>query len=292
MELNTISIAEFIKEELKDANFFSDDLLVTNNIAHAEQFKYPCRINAITFLICLSGDIDCSVNLKDYDVRANGVLVSFPENIIRIDNTRDFDGYVLLISSSYLENLHVDIRQKLVSYMSLKENPLTAVSRDDMICLSHYCQLIKEALGTKCKESKDIISGLIQSFIFKIISIINICQSSIDISSTAKSNVQQYFEKFMTLLSTYHTRERSVKFYASRMNLTGNYLSGLVKSYSGKSASEWIIEYVILEAKALLKFSGLNIQQVAYELNFPSQSMFGKYFKKQTGMSPKVYIKS
>ena len=96
----------------------------------------------------------------------------------------------------------------------------------------------------------------------------------------------------MTLLASYYDKERSVRFYAEKLNLTSNYLSGIIKDYTGKTASEWIEEYVILEAKALLKFSGLNIQQVAYELNFPSQSMFGKYFKKQTGMSPKVYIKS
>ena len=43
---------------------------------------------------------------------------------------------------------------------------------------------------------------------------------------------------------------------------------------------------MILEAKNLLRYSGRNVQQVAYELNFPNQSAFGKYFKHITGMSP------
>ena len=50
-----------------------------------------------------------------------------------------------------------------------------------------------------------------------------------------------------------------------------------------------IDEFVILEAKNLLRFSGKNIQQIAYELNFPNQSSFGKYFKHLTGMSPSEY---
>jgi AraC-like DNA-binding protein len=83
-----------------------------------------------------------------------------------------------------------------------------------------------------------------------------------------------------------------VSFYAEEMNLTPNYLSGLMKTYSGKTASEWIDEYVIIEAKTLLKFSGFNIQQVAYKLNFPNQSTFGKYFKRLTGMSPKSYVET
>ena len=47
-----------------------------------------------------------------------------------------------------------------------------------------------------------------------------------------------------------------------------------------------------LEVKALLKSTNMTIQQISDELNFPSQSFFGKYFKLVVGMSPKEYEKS
>ena len=47
--------------------------------------------------------------------------------------------------------------------------------------------------------------------------------------------------------------------------------------------------YILMEAKYLLKYSGLSIQEVAYRLSFPNQSFFGKYFKQHTGMSPSTY---
>ena len=56
-----------------------------------------------------------------------------------------------------------------------------------------------------------------------------------------------------------------------------------------KSAGEWIDSYVIQEAKNLLRYSGKNVQQIAYELNFTNQSSFGKYFKNITGMSPTAF---
>ena len=46
---------------------------------------------------------------------------------------------------------------------------------------------------------------------------------------------------------------------------------------------------MILEAKTLLKYSGMSIQEIAYELNFSTQSFFGKYFKQHTGESPSRY---
>ncbi|MDE5552524.1 MAG: helix-turn-helix domain-containing protein, partial [Muribaculaceae bacterium] len=59
--------------------------------------------------------------------------------------------------------------------------------------------------------------------------------------------------------------------------------------HTGFTAVEWINRYIILEAKVMLSSTNMNVQQIAEELNFPSQSFFGKYFKKATGVSPKDF---
>jgi len=62
-----------------------------------------------------------------------------------------------------------------------------------------------------------------------------------------------------------------------------------VRNVSGKTASDWIDNFVLLEAKIMLKSTNLTIQQISQELNFPSQTFFGKYFKRLSGVSPKEY---
>ena len=66
----------------------------------------------------------------------------------------------------------------------------------------------------------------------------------------------------------------------------------MVKEISGRTAGEWIENYVTVEAKVLLRSTDLTIQEIASRLNFTNQSFFGKYFKHQTGMSPSEYRKS
>ncbi len=78
-------------------------------------------------------------------------------------------------------------------------------------------------------------------------------------------------------------------FYARELCITPKYLTTLIRRVSGKSVSEWIDIYVVLEAKALLRFSNRSVQEVAYALNFPNQSFFGSYFKRITGMSPSEF---
>ena len=69
--------------------------------------------------------------------------------------------------------------------------------------------------------------------------------------------------------------------------LTPKHISGQIKTYSGKCALDWINDYVVLEAKMMLRYTVMTIQEISNSLNFPTQSAFGKYFKLQVGTRPK-----
>ena len=97
--------------------------------------------------------------------------------------------------------------------------------------------------------------------------------------------------RFIKEISMNFRKERTVNFYAERLNITHGHLSTTVKSVTGKTPLRWIEEYVVKEACALLHSSTLTVQQISDHLGFPSQSFFGKYFKRIIGCSPSVYSK-
>ena len=80
-----------------------------------------------------------------------------------------------------------------------------------------------------------------------------------------------------------------MNFYADKLFVTPKHLSAVLKEISGRTAGEWIDHRVILEAKMLLRTTGMNIQEISLALNFSNQSFFGKYFKHLTGISPRDY---
>ena len=81
-------------------------------------------------------------------------------------------------------------------------------------------------------------------------------------------------------------------FYAKELEITTKHLGRTIKAQTGFTASEWLDRLVVLEAKVLLKSTSMTIQQIAEELNFSSQSFFGKYFKNLVGISPKEFRNS
>lgn len=104
--------------------------------------------------------------------------------------------------------------------------------------------------------------------------------------ATSRSRNEEYFNQFMGVLTRHYMQQRSVGFYAEQLNLTPKYLTTIIRKTSGRTAVQWIDDYVVLEAKNLLKYSTMSIQEISYYLNFPNQSFFGKYFKNHTGMTP------
>lgn len=112
---------------------------------------------------------------------------------------------------------------------------------------------------------------------------------STEIGFTYKSAGDVLYERFMDLLFLRHGKKWSVTFYASELCVTPKYLSSIVKKVSGKTPTEWINENTVHEIEYRLCHTQASIKEIAYELDFPNVSFFGKFFKSHKGISPKRY---
>lgn len=104
-----------------------------------------------------------------------------------------------------------------------------------------------------------------------------------------KTNSNEIFDKFLKLVNLYAKKERNIQFYADKLFLSPHYFSSIIKKESGQTVMYWINKQVILEAKVLLKHSNKLVFEISDELNFLNASFFNKFFKNQTGMTPKKF---
>lgn len=97
---------------------------------------------------------------------------------------------------------------------------------------------------------------------------------------------QLLFKNYLTLINTHYIEKRQVEAYAEMLFVTPNHLSQTIKSVSGKNALHFINERLLTEARSLISYTELSIAEIAYKLDFSDPSNFGKFFKKQLGMTP------
>ncbi|MCM1519260.1 MAG: helix-turn-helix domain-containing protein [Lachnoclostridium sp.] len=260
----------------------------------------PIRIDGICWLACFEGSAELNINLDHVTLQPNTLVLTNPDSIIEINGISDdaIDCYCLLVSREFMHDLNFDIN--IISTLPRRKSftprlNVFNINPEDANLLRSYFDLIhyNTVSNTDDVYVRSIARCLIAALCYQIIQLArkNFAASDDLAEDDSKPRLRRigYVDNFISLLYRYHREQRSVTFYASKLFISPKYLSLIIKEATGRSAAELIDEFVILEAKNLLRFSGKNIQQVAYELNFPNQSSFGKYFKHLTGMSPSEY---
>ncbi len=287
---NEISIENLLEQDIPELVGYHKDIMMVNNFGDISLFVHPVRLKATTVLVCLKGVIECSINLRNFKITENHMLVNFAGDIIHINRAENIAGYAIIISEEFLQQLQLDFRLRVQSYISLRDNGPIYVPFEELAYLKSFYILLKKHMED---GNSEVIKGLTLALSHNIIALMKRYKGNTPVDSERnETRAQHIFDKFMKLLNTYHTKERSLQFYADKMYLSPKYVSAMIKSYSGRAALEWINEYVALEAKMMLRYSDMTIQEIAYALNFPTQSAFGKYFKQQLGVSPKKYRSS
>ena len=137
----------------------------------------------------------------------------------------------------------------------------------------------------------EVVRTLLEALFYETLGLYLSHWSSVENTKEMKRR-DALFYSFICIVEENFRTERSVSFYADKLCISPKHLSATIKEASGRTASEWIESYVILEAKTLLRNTGLTIQEVSTKLNFTNQSFFGKYFKHLTGQSPRAFRSS
>ncbi len=294
---NTNPITDFSLTELlalsgEEHNGLMSECIATESESQLEAFRFPCRIDAFIIGIGIEGETMLSYNLHKCHLKKNTLFLFAPNTIIQVHAYGAFKGHIVAISSEFIRHLNIDLKSMIPLLMRFSEHPCFELTDQKLInSMSEFIALIRNEIHSpESQFSKEVVSGLLTTLLYKVCDIIyNYISKLPESNNTVRDRTENYFRRFMQLLGEHYRRERSVSFYARQLCITPKYLTTLIKRISGQSVSEWIDSYVILEAKTLLKHSHMSIQEIAYYLNFPNQSFFGSYFKRNTGMSPTQY---
>ena len=269
---------------------------VEQNKAILRMLQYPVRFDGYIIFYLKKGHFSVDVNLHTFEVREHSLMINVPGNIVKVsqydeDHIDQLDLVFVLISKEFMSGIQFDFGKVFQDGLNLLHNPCIILDDFQMAVANDYMNLARKLIGASFAYKRETIGSLLTSLTYLAADVWSkqvdeARKLALDPHAT-RSN--QVFEHFLTLVSEHHNTERGVAFYADKLCLTPKYLSKLVKTASGRSAPDWIDSFVILEAKNLLKYSDLPIKEVVYRLHFPNPSVFHKFFKAHTGLTPMQY---
>ena len=293
-ELKHLSQGSIVNDNL------SDDLFVAEMHYESKMdiIEYPCRFHGYMAFFCIKGEFEVEINLKKFTIRKDSMFIYTPGNIVRVTNIdpkekESVHFVVVAISEDLMSSTRFDFSKLYNESLRLLESPCVVINENERGLYRKYFDLIQEVSKMRMPNMRESVTALISSIFYLMGAMwtdrLTAAKKNGGDEMSTRSKI--VLEDFLLLVRDYHTKERSLSFYADKLYLTPKYLSKLIKSVSGKSAHEWIDSFVILEAKNLLKYSDMSIKSIVYELNFPNQTTFYRFFKTKTGMTPSEYRK-
>lgn len=227
----------------------------------------------------------------EYTIEAPCAVVVMPDQIFEPISTSPGSDYKsIIISRKFCDSLFSSYNETASLSGSILNNPILATKKDFFIFEMYY-KMLKNIIkaweidpNNKLKAAAHLTLSLFYAYSYK--------KYEEDVTSAPAGRKKEIYNSFLQLLNTKHKEERSITYYANKLCVTPKYLSVVTREIAGKTALKCIEECVIREAKALLNSTDMTIQQISYELNFPSQASFGTYFKNSVGVSPAAYRKA
>ena len=269
---------------------------VEQSQAILRMLQYPVRFDGYIIFYLKKGHFAVDVNLHTYEVREHSLMINVPGNIVKVsrydeEHIDQLDLVFVLISKEFMSDIQLDFGKVFQDGLNLLHNPCIILDDFQMAVANDYLNLARKLIGAPLSYKREIIGSLLTSLTYLSA---DVWSKQVDEARKLALNPgatrsNQILEHFLALVSEHHNEERGVAFYADKLCLTPKYLSKLVKTASGRSAPDWIDAFVILEAKNLLKYSDLPIKEVVYRLHFPTPSVFHKFFKAHTGLTPMQY---
>ncbi len=266
----------------------NDDLYLLHNSSMIHYEGGPFRADMSIVFIIKQGYMKLKIDMVQYTVEPSSLLILVPGQVFQVTELSEtIDIITVMMSEAFTNSFFNEYSAFNQLYKSIMQKPLISLSEELEKGFDVYVTLLDNLLKLGIKTYQlDAAKHLTLSMFYGIVLTMHELDS---IKPTDRPTL--IFKEFQNLLQRHYRKEREVSFYADKLCISPKYLSAIVLQQTGKSAIRCINEYVLNECQALLLSSHMSLQEIAYKLNFPSQSVFSKFFKRMTGVSPREYRK-
>lgn len=261
------------------ANVFSDHL----STYHASITK-PHKHDFYLVVLFTEGTGVHEIDFKSHEIKRGSLFVLRPGQTHQWQLSSDIEGYIFFHSHSFYQVLFPN--NPINDYPIFRANmasPVVHLSEEE--CLAYtikFRELFEEYTSGKWMFYRRF--GLLVDLFYMDLS--REFVANISNYNDLVSKGSEWLYRLHDLIDQNYTTLKRPSAYADLLNITTKHLNKMVKTTSGKTTSDLINERLLLEAKRLLTYGELTVQEIAYELGFEDASYFSRFFKKKTGESP------
>ena len=242
------------------------------------------------FMFIIAGEAEFSIDYVHYKFKENYWVELRPSADVKLHSYSDnFQAYIIMAAESFIMDTLLDKKPIPVShFVDSHESPHLELAQEELAALKLSADRILHYMRIDHSFKKDMLHNTFFNFILEAS---NVFQNRDGVRKQLQnlSRKETIIRNFLILVEEHAKEEHNPSFYSNKLCISTQYLSIILKEITGNTANFWIAKKITAQAKILLRTPNLTIKEITDKLHFADQSSFGKFFKKQTGMSPKKY---
>lgn len=273
-------LRQVVKSEFSDADLF---VATENDFKKGPGITYPYRSYFYALGVMHEDKCRLKVGIREFDIYRQSLTIVGP-GIVRLWMENDWQ----------VRNTTVffkpELFQKPFYSNFLRDYPFFRPGAQHVLHLSDHAYTQVNAfleLLQRHKTDRNIATGLLFSLLELVQKLYP--QQAENQSGTRNHEIVRAFDQ---LLHQQYQRHKEVNFYASELHITPRHLSHVLKKETGSTVKQCIEEFVLFEAKSLLKQTEMTIREIVYWLGYDDPSYFTKLFRNKVGTTPLGFRKN
>ncbi|MGM9713511.1 MAG: helix-turn-helix domain-containing protein [Prevotella sp.] len=250
-----------------------------------------CGTDMIVHILMLEGEMRVGCGGRHY-LLTKGCFANFLDikSLEACDVSADAEAYVMLLAAPYIISLLKHTPPFPPTYvLKIKQCPVSVMPAETVLLFKRRIESMVYILLDRDHHFQSDMLGCALRMLMMDMANEHIRQEETggDLATTGRKQV--IFKQFIRLLLTHIRDEHNVRWYASQLCVTPQYLNRVVKQTSQKTAYDHICTTLTGAIIEQLENTDRSVLQIADTFHFPDQATLSKFFKRQTGKTPTEY---
>lgn len=270
-------------------NITDKDVSIFENISEMPDGK-NIQVDSYVAIICTAGKAFCKQNGIEINIGKNDFLLCHPNAFVdNIMINLDFKCIGMVMSPSYFEAIFFVDGNYWDLDVAIKRTPVIHLKEEEADNFVFNATVLKKKLQqTELPHHAQLIKHLLQSLLFEFYDYL-VPHLQLSDSQYKFSSAEAIFKRFAQMLSRECPTKRNLQYYADQLCITPKYLSTICKKQCGKTAGELINGITVNYISNMLTSSDKSVKEIATEAGFDNLSFFGKYVRREMGVSPRQF---
>lgn len=269
----------------QEPDYSDGELAIINQLMFSSRM-HATQVDMVFIVFCCQGELKFEMDGSEYTISKDDVFVGYPNAMYNhFEASYDLKCRLLCLTKSLLQEMLYPKQGIWNKTLFLKKHYIIHLSEQEVVMQNCMNTVLAHNLkSNKTTFRKEILHSLVRCIIFELCRTLSTFVQS---ENTLETNQKKIlFDRFISYMTSCEIKKQPLSFYADKLCVSTRYLTMVCREISGRTAYDWIRDYVQNDVRYYLLHTNLSIKEIAVKLGFCNLSFFGKYVRENLGKSP------